>query len=146
MEGNGTALMTMGTGRGENKVEDAVRNSLLCPLLNRSVTGAGNVLMHIVTPPNHDFFEVTDIAQSVTNAIGHEADIIWGVSEDTCLHDEVQILMLATGFCEITQISHTTTTTMREAKEETRERHSLADHFCSMAKEQISNYARRRIA
>lgn len=144
MEGNGTALMTMGTGRGDNKVEDAVRDALTCPLLNRSITGSSNVLMHIVTPPNHDFFEVADIAQQVTDSIGKQADIIWGVSEDTCLHDEVQILMLATGFCEITQISHSTTATMRETRQETAERHSLADHFWSLAKEQISHYARRR--
>ena len=148
MEGNGTALMTMGTGRGENKVADAVEEALTCSLLNRSIIGAGNVLMHIVTPPDHDFFEVANIAESVTNAIGKQADIIWGVSEDTCLNDEVQILMLATGFCEITQISHSTTDTMRIAREEElveiREKSSLADHFWSLAKGHLSGYARRR--
>ena len=143
MEGNGTALMTMGVGRGEKKVAEAVDNALTCSMLNRSITGAGDVLMHIITPPNHDFFEVADIAQSVTNAIGTQADIIWGVSEDSCLNDEVHILMVASGFCEITQVSHSINTNMREARVETRERNSLADHFWSMAKEQISNVSRK---
>lgn len=148
MEGNGTALMTMGVGYGENKVADVVKSALHCNWLERSAAGAGNVLMHIVTPPNHDFFEVADIAQKVTEEVGEQADIIWGVSEDTCLHDEVRILMVATGFCEITQIAHSNSVPMREAITETRarenrERYSLADHFWSMAREQISNVSRR---
>ena len=148
MEGNGTALMTMGVGYGENKVEDVVENALTCDMLERSAAGAGNVLMHIVTPPNHDFFEVADIAQKMTEAIGTQADIIWGVSEDTCLHDEVNILMVATGFCEIAQIGHANSVPMRNAivesrQQESRQRYSLADHFWSLAREQFSSYTRR---
>jgi len=148
MEGNGTALMTMGIGRGENKIEDVVQSALHCNWLDRSAAGAGHVLMHIVTPPNHDFFEVADIAKKITEEVGEQAEIIWGVSEDTCLHDEVRILMVATGFCEIAQIAHSNSVSMRDAITETRvrenrERYSLADHFWSMAREQISNVSRR---
>lgn len=150
MEGNGTALMTMGIGYGANRVEEAVEAALTCNMLNRSAAGAGNVLMHIVTPPNHDFFEVADIAKKITEAVGTQADIVWGVSEDTCLHDEIHILMIATGFCEITQIAHKNSVPMREAviearAQENHERYSLADHFWTLAKEQLTSYSRRRV-
>ncbi|MEM8858742.1 MAG: cell division protein FtsZ [Chloroflexota bacterium] len=142
MEGNGSALMTTGTGLGENKVEEAIQDALNCSTLNRSATGAGQVLMHIVTPPDMDFFEVHDIADGITQSIGEQANIIFGVSEDTCLHDEVRIYLIATSFCEITQMSHRYSDSMKTAVSQNRERQSLADHFWSLAKDQLTGYNR----
>lgn len=148
MKGSGTALMTMGVGHGENRVEEAVERALKCDILKRSAEGASNVLIHIVTPPNHDFFEVTDITQRITDALGPQTYIKWGVSEDTCLHNEIRVMMVATGFCEITQIAHVNSIPMRRAtteahREDNYAQHSLADHFWSLARDQMSSYSHR---
>ena len=144
MEGNGSALMTMGIGIGENKVEEAIENALNCSTLNRSATGAGQVLMHIVTPPDADFFEVHDIADGITKSIGEQAYIHFGVSEDTCLFDEVRVYLIATSFCEITQMAHQYSEPIKAVVSQSRERQTLADHFWSLAKDQISGYGRWR--
>ncbi|MEM9774248.1 MAG: cell division protein FtsZ [Chloroflexota bacterium] len=144
IEGNGSALMTMGVGIGENKVEEAIADALNCKTLNRSATGAGQVLMHIVTPPDADLFEVHDIADGITQSIGEQAYIHFGVSEDNCLFDEVRVFLIATSFCEITQMAQQYSEPIKTVVSQSRERQTLADHFWSLAKDQMSGYGRWR--
>ncbi len=134
MNGQGVALLTMGVGRGVNKTKRAISNALVCPWLNRSIVGAQNVLMHIVMPPNEPFFNIAEATQHVTGIVGGQAEIIWGVSEDPDLKNELQILVIATGFDELTQVTHTTNSFMRKALDNQHESYSLKDYYWNVTR------------
>ncbi len=134
MNGKGAALFTMGVGRGVGKTKRALEAALICPWLNRSVIGAQNVLMHIVVPPNQTFFNIADVTHHVTQMIGSQTEIIWGVSEDPDLDDEIQFIVIATGFDEMTQVTHTTNPFMRNALDNKHESYSLKDYYWNGAR------------
>ena len=133
MNGKGAALFTMGVGRGVGKTKRALEAALICPWLNRSVIGAQNVLMHIVVPPNQTFFNIADVTHHVTQMIGSQTEIIWGVSEDPDLDDEIQFIVIATGFDEMTQVTHTTNPFMRNALDNKHESYSLKDYYWNLS-------------
>ncbi|MEM9776315.1 MAG: cell division protein FtsZ [Chloroflexota bacterium] len=138
LNNKGASLFTHGIGKGDEKIQQAVQNALICPWLGHSIVGAKNLLMHIVVPVDQPFLDIVEVANKITASVGSQASIIWGVSEDPCLGDEIHILLLATGFNEITQTSHVTNSFMREALDYKRERHTLADHYWSVGHREAS--------
>ena len=64
MKNSGYALMGCGTGRGENRIEDAVKNALESPLLNDfDLTTAKNVLVNITVGNNDQGMTMSELAQ-----------------------------------------------------------------------------------
>jgi cell division protein FtsZ len=99
MQNGGAALMGTGTGRGENRALEAAQQAISSPLLdNVSINGASGVLINIVGGNDLTLGEATQISEIIHDAVGDEAQIIFGAGSDPRLDGEVRVTVIATGF------------------------------------------------
>jgi cell division protein FtsZ len=99
MSAGGDALMGTGVARGENRAIQAAQNAIRSPLLDdMSILGAKGVLVNISAGSDLTLFEVNDAVSVITEAVGNEAEIIWGTVLDDNLEDEIRVTVIATGF------------------------------------------------
>ena len=98
MQNGGSALMGTGVGQGENRALEAAQQAISSPLLdNISIAGATGVLINIVGG-DLTMDEVTQIAEIVHEAVGDDAEIIFGAAIDQACDGEMRMTVIATGF------------------------------------------------
>jgi cell division protein FtsZ len=94
----GSALMGIGSARGDNRAVEAARAAISSPLLETTLDGATGILLNITGGPDLGLAEVDEAAQVVTNAADSNANVIFGAVIDQGLKDEVRVTVIATGF------------------------------------------------
>lgn len=94
----GTALMGIGSARGENRAVEAAKQAISSPLLESSIEGADRVLLNISGAADLGLFEVNEAAEIVTEAADPEANVLFGVVIDDNLGEEVKVTVIAAGF------------------------------------------------
>ena len=98
MSGAGTALMGIGSARGDGRALTAAAMAINSPLLEASMEGAQGVLMSIAGGSDLGLFEINEAASMVQDAAHPEANIIFGTVIDDSLGDEVRVTVIAAGF------------------------------------------------
>jgi cell division protein FtsZ len=98
MQGAGSALMGIGSARGEDRAVAAAETAISSPLLEASVDGAHGVLLSIQGGSDLGLFEINEAARLVQEAAHPEANIIFGAVIDDALGDEVRVTVIAAGF------------------------------------------------
>lgn len=98
MRDRGVAHMGIGVGKGENKVQDAVKNAVESPLLETTVAGAKAILLNIAGGYEMGMLDVNEAANQIQNVADKDAIIIFGTSVKEELKDEMKITVIATGF------------------------------------------------
>ncbi|WP_328467115.1 cell division protein FtsZ [Actinoplanes sp. NBC_00393] len=98
MKEAGSALMGIGSARGDNRAVEAAEKAISSPLLEQSMDGARGVLLSIAGGSDLGLFEINDAAQLVTDAAHPDANIIFGAVIDDALGDEVRVTVIAAGF------------------------------------------------
>lgn len=98
MSGAGTALMGIGSARGEGRSLKAAEIAINSPLLEASMEGAQGVLMSIAGGSDLGLFEINEAASLVQDAAHQDANIIFGTVIDDSLGDEVRVTVIAAGF------------------------------------------------
>ncbi|MGB9792179.1 MAG: cell division protein FtsZ, partial [Thermacetogeniaceae bacterium] len=96
MSETGSALMGIGSARGENRAAEAARMAISSPLLETSIEGAKGVLLNITGGPDLSLFEVNEAAEIISQAADPDANIIFGAVIDENLKDEVRVTVIAT--------------------------------------------------
>lgn len=100
MSDRGVAHMGVGHGRGENRVDDAVRTAIESPLLETSINGAKAILLNVMGGYDLGMLEINDIADQIEKAADEDAIVIFGSTIREELQDEIIITVIATGFEE----------------------------------------------
>ncbi len=98
MTGAGTALMGIGSARGDDRALVAAEGAIASPLLEASIEGAHGVLMNVSGGSDLGLFEIHEAAQLVAESAHPEANIIFGAVIDDALGDEVRVTVIAAGF------------------------------------------------
>src|SRR5690242_17937290 len=99
MQNGGSALMGTGIGRGENRAMEAAQQAISSPLLdNVSVSGATGVLVNITGGTDLTLGEVHQINEIVHDAVGDDAEIIFGAVNEPAMQGEIRVTVIATGF------------------------------------------------
>src|SRR5689334_9463478 len=98
MSGAGSALMGIGSARGDDRSVAAAEMAISSPLLEASIDGAHGVLLSISGGSDLGLFEINEAAQLVSNAAAPDANIIFGAVIDDALGDEVRVTVIAAGF------------------------------------------------
>jgi cell division protein FtsZ len=98
MSGAGTALMGIGSARGEGRAVQAAQKAISSPLLEASMDGAYGVLLSIAGGSDLGLFEINEAASLVQESAHEEANIIFGTVIDDSLGDEVRVTVIAAGF------------------------------------------------
>lgn len=104
MKGSGMALMGRGTGKGENRIDDALKEAFESPLLNDfDLKTAKNVLINITAGKNdkgikmNDFTQINKKIEEYTgNANNFKRGLVW--DDDPSIEDTISITAIATGF------------------------------------------------
>ena len=98
MSNAGSALMGIGSARGEDRAVQAAEAAISSPLLEASIDGAHGVLLSISGGSDLGLFEINEAARLVQEAAHPEANIIFGTVIDDALGDEVRVTVIAAGF------------------------------------------------
>lgn len=148
MQDAGYAHMAIGTGRGENKAKIAADQAVASPLLNTDITGATGIIINIAASPNISLDETEEASALIADKVSPDARIIWGVTFDNTLDDQMNITVIATGFPpeatpegfpEATTTEKPSVTTTTEKTEKWTE--SVAEPAPAPAKPESDSYA-----
>jgi cell division protein FtsZ len=98
MSDAGSALMGIGSARGDHRAAVAAEMAVSSPLLEASIEGARGVLLSIAGGSDLGLFEINEAAGLVADAVHEDANIIFGAVIDDALGDEVRVTVIAAGF------------------------------------------------
>ncbi len=98
MSNAGTAIMGIGSSRGEGRAVNAARSAITSPLLEASIEGARGILLNIAAGPDLGLFEANEAAEIIHSVAHPDANIIFGTVIDENMGDEVRVTVIAAGF------------------------------------------------
>ena len=98
MTDKGIAHIGIGTGKGDDKALDAVKQAVESPLLETTIVGASHVIINI--SGDISLMDANDAASYVQDLAGEDANIIFGAMYDDTYTDEAKITVIATGLEE----------------------------------------------
>ena len=127
MSNTGSALMGIGSARGEGRALKAAEMAVSSPLLESSIDGAKGVLLSIAAGSDLLLHEVSAAANLIQEAADEDANIIWGTVIDDALGDEVRVTVIAAGFDGISTRTRVQATRPVVARAERTERAERAD-------------------
>ncbi len=98
MKSGGGSLLAIGTGQGENRVNDAVEHALHHPMLESiDLSEATGIIANFTGGNNLSFFEVVQSLNSLHEKTGGTAEIIPGIICDDKMEDRAQVILVLTG-------------------------------------------------
>ncbi len=89
LKDKGIAHLGVGVAKGDNRIIEAVRVAVNCPLLETTIEGARGVILNVVGGQDLTIDEVTDAAELVKSVVDASANIIFGARIDPNVQDEV---------------------------------------------------------
>ena len=95
MKDKGIAHIGIGTGKGDDKALEAVKEAVASPLLETTIAGASHVIINI--SGDITLMDASDAASYVQDLAGEEANIIFGATYDDTKTDEASVTVIATG-------------------------------------------------
>ena len=98
MKDRGVVHMGVGRGKGETRIEDAVRDAVNSPLLETKISGARAVLINITGGRDLTMFDVDKVATQIDEEADENAIIILGASIKEDMQDEITVTVIAAGF------------------------------------------------
>lgn len=98
MKDAGTALMGIGMGSGEKRMQSAVKQAISSPLLEASISGAKGVLFNVIGGPDLSMAEVDEAASILQKTVDPDAEIIFGAVIQEKMAGDVKIIVIATKF------------------------------------------------
>ena len=99
MKGSGVAVLGVGHGEGQTRVDTAIDEALFSPVVGLPIIGAKRVLFSVATKTKSDvgILEIQEIAKRVTDLINPDGQIIFGTVEDDKLKQgQIRITVIAT--------------------------------------------------
>ena len=98
MTRGGNALMSIGTGSGPHKVQQAIEKALHHPLLDDiDLYSASGMVANFTGSDDMSFRDVTAALKTLQDATGGHAEIIPGIITDSRMEDRVQLILIVTG-------------------------------------------------
>ena len=94
----GPAWMSIGWGSGEARARDAAQQAITNPLMDVSIEGANGVLFNITGGSDLKLTELHEAAEVIQRVVDPEANIIFGMTTDAKMENEIKLTIIATGF------------------------------------------------
>ena len=98
MRDAGPAWMSIGWGSGESRARDAAQQAITNPLMDVSIEGANGVLFNITGGSDLKLTELHEAAEVIQRVVDPEANIIFGMTTDAKMENEIKLTIIATGF------------------------------------------------
>ena len=98
MKDKGIAHIGIGTGKGDDKANEAVKMAVESPLLETTISGATHVIINV--SGDISLADANDAASYVQDLTGSDVNIIFGAMYDANMTDTCNITIIATGIEE----------------------------------------------
>jgi len=117
VENGGRGIVGLGYGKGEGRMEQAVRSTIENPLIEKSeIMEAKNILISITGSPDLTLKEVGEAVNIIQSRISSQSRVL-GVATDQNLSDEIKITLLATGIGKISPVQEKTIHEKKDVEE-----------------------------
>ena len=136
MSDAGSALMGIGSARGDNRAMTAAEQAINSPLLESTMEGAKGVLLSIAGGSDLGLHEVNAAASMVEERADEDVNLIFGTIIDDTLGDEIRITIIATGFDA--EANMTQAAAQQQPEQEQRKPGSLFDNRQREAAEPVT--------
>ena len=93
----GSAMMGIGSAKGDGGAEAAAEAAVKSPLLDSTIDGAHGILLNITGGKDLTLVDVNEACKIITDAVDPDATIIFGANIDESMDDEIRITVIATG-------------------------------------------------
>jgi len=101
LKNTGRTAFGVGTGKGENRMSDALHGLSDYPFLaDASASEVSGMLISITGGSDLGAKEVEDVVQQVRGMAGGEPKLAFAINVDETLHGEMRVMMLAAGLTE----------------------------------------------
>lgn len=98
MKNQGSAIIGIGKGSGEKAAISAATEAVNSPILEGSPMGAKKAIVNVTGGPKLSIFDAYEAIETIKAATKTELDVIFGISNDDKLNDEVIVTLILTGF------------------------------------------------
>lgn len=92
----GLSLVGIGTGKGKKKAATAAKKAISSPLLEVSIKGAESLLINVTGGLDMSLFEVNEIVDIISEAVGQDTNIVFGAIINEEMQDEIRVSVIAT--------------------------------------------------
>ena len=92
----GLSLVGIGKGKGKKKAAAAAKMAITSPLLEVSIKGAKSLLINVTGGLDMSLFEVNEIVDVISKAVGQDTNIVFGAIINEELQDEIRVYVIAT--------------------------------------------------
>ncbi|VVB68032.1 Cell division protein FtsZ 1 [Candidatus Norongarragalina meridionalis] len=93
----GVAMISIGEAQGNNKVQEAVKNTLEHPLLDVDYVGSKGALVLISGGPNLSLGDAVAVGEGITESFDPNAYVKWGARINPELGDKIVVTSIVTG-------------------------------------------------
>jgi cell division protein FtsZ len=97
MKGGGVAMIGLGEGEDEDRVDQAVDQAINSPLIDVDISGAMGALVNVTGGEDMTVSEAEKVAEVIQSKISPNARLIWGAAIDRTLQDKVRVMVVITG-------------------------------------------------
>ncbi|RUM51059.1 MAG: cell division protein FtsZ [Hydrogenothermus sp.] len=106
MENSGKAIISIGAGRGLNKIKNTINTSFSLGLLeddnSYDISKASKLMLNIVASKDISYSDINSLVEQIKENLEYKEDtqVIFGAKVDENLEDEIKLTLIATGFRE----------------------------------------------
>jgi len=101
MAHRGSAVIGIGSSKGENRAVDAAQKAISSPLIEDfEISGAKGILLNISGGEDITLHEVNEAARIIYAYANQDSNIIFGAIQDADFEDEIRVTVIATGIEE----------------------------------------------
>jgi len=97
MSNGGLAMISVGEGKGNDRVKEVVASTLRNKLLDVDYEGATGILLHIRGGDDLTLGDANEIAAKLTSQASPNANVIWGARIDPAYNGRVEVIAIFTG-------------------------------------------------
>jgi cell division protein FtsZ len=97
MKGAGVAMIGLGEGEDDDRIDQAVNEAINSPLIDVDISGAMGALVNVTGGENMTVSEAEKVAEIIQGRISPNARIIWGAAIDHTLQDRVRVMVVIPG-------------------------------------------------
>jgi cell division protein FtsZ len=97
MASGGLAMISVGEGKGTDKVDAVVKDTMSNKLLDVDYENATGVLLHITGGEDMTLGEANEIGSRLTNMVSPNANVLWGARIDPAYNGKVEVIAIFAG-------------------------------------------------
>lgn len=97
LKDGGLAMISVGEGKGSDKVDEVVKSTLKNKLLDVNYENSKGILLNIIGGEDLTLGEANEIATRITDCAAENAQVIWGARIDPRYNGKVEVVAIFTG-------------------------------------------------